>query len=175
MSDHLYNLFYNKISGTSLGQWISSQIHLCQQLIHNALSNGAIQESIFEDGEVVDRAWILHHFDLDTFQPFGFLDDFGIPTARPGDAPNWTHQFAQDVQRAFYSGYLHAHGLKAQIVYLPIGVIGSVFITEIRQNDNGVQNISGLNNYLVQLLHGVFVGGLFPVLYCDGFETHHQS
>ncbi len=168
MSDHLYNLFYNKISGTSLGQWIPSQIHLCRRLIHNALSDGAIQESIFEDGEVVDRAWILHHFDIDTFRPFGFLDDFGIPTARPGNAPNQAHQFAQDVQRAFYSGYLRAHGLKAQIVYLPIGIIGSVFITEIRQNDNGVQNISGLNNYLVQLLHGVFVGGLFPALYCDG-------
>ncbi len=29
--------------------------------------------------------------------------------------------------------------------------------------------MSGLNNYLLGLLHGVFVGGLFPALYCDGF------
>ncbi len=53
-------------------------------------------------------------------------------------------------------------------MYLPNGLIGSVFITEMRQNDNGVQNISGLNNYLLRLLQGVFVGGLLPALYCDG-------
>ncbi len=53
-------------------------------------------------------------------------------------------------------------------MYLPIGIIGSVFITEMRQNDNGVQNMSGLNNYLLDLLHGIFIGGLFPALYCDG-------
>ncbi len=38
----------------------------------------------------------------------------------------------------------------------------------MRQNDNGVQNMSGLNNYLLDLLHGIFIGGLFPALYCDG-------
>jgi hypothetical protein len=62
--------------------------------------------------------------------------------------------------------------LKAQVVYLPIGIIGSVFITELRHNDNDVQNISGLNDYLVQLLSGNLVGGLYPALYCDGiFRT----
>ena len=54
------------------------------------------------------------------------------------------------------------------MVYLPIGIIGSVFITEISQNDNGVQNISGLNDYLLGLLAGIFIGGLLPALYCDG-------
>lgn len=168
MNNHLYNLFYNKISGTSLCQWIPSQIHMCRQLIYDALSDGAIEESIYENGNLINREWILHHFDFSSFRPFGFLDDFCIPTSRPGDSANRTEQYEQDIQRAFYSGYLRAHGLKAQIVYLPIGVIGSVFITEIRQNDNGVQNMSGLNNYLLQLLHGVFVGNMFPALYCDG-------
>jgi hypothetical protein len=54
------------------------------------------------------------------------------------------------------------------VVYLPIGIVGSLFITELRQNDNGVQNISGLNDYLVQLLSGIFLDGLFPCLNCDG-------
>ncbi len=67
-----------------------------------------------------------------------------------------------------YSGYLRRHGLKAQVVYLPIGIVGSIFSTELRQNDNGVQNISGLNNYLVELLSGIFIDRLFPCLYCDG-------
>ncbi len=55
------------------------------------------------------------------------------------------------------------------MVYLPIGIIGLVFITKLRQNDNGVQNMSGLNIYLLELFNGVFIDGLFPALYCDGF------
>ena len=78
------------------------------------------------------------------------------------------HHFEQDIQRAFYSGYLRRHGLKAQVVYLPIGIVGSVYIIELRQNDNGVQNMSGLNNYLLNLVRGIFFGGLLPCLYCDG-------
>ena len=140
-----------------------------RSLIHNALADGAIFETEYLNSEIVNQNWIVHHFDLNTFRIFGFLDDFAIPTARPGSGPSFRQrQFTHDIQRAFYSGYLRAHGLKAQIVYLPIGIIGSVFITELRQSNNGVQNISGLNNYLLQILGGIFIGGLFPCLYCDG-------
>jgi hypothetical protein len=59
---------------------------------------------------------------------------------------------------------LRRHGLKAQVVYLPIEIIGLVCVTELRQIDNGIQNISGLNNYLLELLSGAFIGGLFPCL-----------
>jgi hypothetical protein len=78
------------------------------------------------------------------------------------------HNYKSDIQRAFYSGYLCHHGLKAQVVYLPIGVIGLVFITELWQNDSGLLNMSGLNDYLVGLLWGNLVGHLLPCLYCDG-------
>lgn len=168
MIDHLYILFYNKISGTSLEQWIPRYLNTCRSLIHNALGDGAIFEEQYVDGEVVSQQLIQHHFDFDTFRPFGFLDDFAQPTARPGIAPTRLHNHAHDIQRAFYSGYLRSHGLKAQVVYLPIGIIGSVFVTEMRQNDNGVQNMSGLNNYLVNILAGILIGGLLPALYCDG-------
>ncbi len=67
---------------------------------------------------------ILNHFKFGSFRPFRFLNDFCIPTARPVDIPNGTQQFGQDILRAFYSRYLCAQGLKAQIIYLPIGVIG---------------------------------------------------
>lgn len=60
-------------------------------------------------------------------------------------------------------------------MYLPNGLIGAVFIAEMRQNDNGVQNMSGLNNYLLRLLRGTglgnFIGGLLPALYCDGIYS----
>lgn len=168
MIDHLYLTFYNKISGTSMEQWIPIHLNRCRSLIYNALSDGALEETDYWNGEVVDRRWILHHFHFDSFRPFGFLDDFAIPTAAPGIWARRRNNFEHDIQRAFYSGYLCQHGLKAQVVYLPIGIIGSVFITELRQNDNGVQNISGLNNYLLRLLAGIFIDGLFPSLYCDG-------
>ena len=169
MVDHLYITFYNKISGTSLSQWIPRYLGTCRQLVYHALSDGAIWETTYVDGEIVNEAWILHHFDFETFRIFGFLDDFAIPTARPrGARTRFRPILLHDIQRAFYSGYFRLHGLKAQIVWLPIGIIGCVFITELRQNDNGVQNISGLNNYLVQLFGILLIGGLFPCLFCDG-------
>ena len=73
-----------------------------------------------------------------------------------------------DIQRSVYSGYLRDHGLKAQVVLLPIGIMASVYVAEMRQNDNGVQNMSGLNDYLVRLLQGRLIGGLLPCLFCDG-------
>ena len=91
-----------------------------------------------------------------------------FPTARPGGSATRREGFLHDVQRVFYTGYLRRHGLKVQVVYLPIGIISSIFITERRQNDNVVQKMSGLNNYLLELLAGIFIGGLYPCLYCDG-------
>ena len=166
--NHLYFTFYNKISGTSLEQWIPRHVHLCRRLIHNALSQGMLRERTYVNGVLVDEAFIRHHFDFDTFRIFSFLDDYAMAAARVADSVRRREDFCTDIQRAFYSGYLRAHGLKAQVVYLPIGIIGSVFITEIRQNDNGVQNMSGINNYLVILLAGIFIGGLYPCLYVDG-------
>jgi hypothetical protein len=86
------------------------------------------------------------------FCVFGFLDDFALLTAHPGNSATRRTGFYKDIQRAFYSGYLGKHGLKAQVVFLPIGLIGSIFITEICQNDNGILNMSGLNYYLCWLL-----------------------
>jgi hypothetical protein len=55
------------------------------------------------------------------------------------------------------------------------GIIGSVFITEIRQNDSGVLNMSRLNDYLVGLLSGNLVGQFLPCLYCDGIFANHTT
>ena len=110
-------------------------------MIYDALSSNAIEEVEFKDGEVVDKRWILHHFDFSSFCIFGLLDDFAMPTARPGSSATRRHNYESDIQRTFYSGYLCRHGLKEQVVYLPIGIIGLVFITEIRQNNSGVLNM----------------------------------
>ncbi len=71
----IHYTFYDKISGTSLHQWKQKQIHIYWHLDYDSLSNGALEESILENNEVFNRDWVWHHFDFDTFRPFGFLDD----------------------------------------------------------------------------------------------------
>jgi hypothetical protein len=129
--NHEYTTFYNKISGYSMNQLSPHSLHTCRRLIYDALSSDAIKEVEFMDGQVVDRRWILHHFNFDCSCIFGFPDDFAMPTACPGSSATRRHDYESDIQQAFYSGYLCHHRLKAQVVYLPIGVIGSVFITEL--------------------------------------------
>ena len=73
MIEHLYLTFYNKISGTSLDQWIPRYLDRCRELIHNAISDGAIWETEYINGEVVNEAWILHHFEFQTFRILVFL------------------------------------------------------------------------------------------------------
>ena len=118
MIDHLYYTFYNKISGTSLSQWIPAHLHRCRQLIFNAISEGGILETEHVNGEVVRETIISHHFDFNSFRPFGFLDDFASPTAQPGNSVSRRKGPDHDIQRAVYSGYLKRHVLKAQVVYL---------------------------------------------------------
>lgn len=54
MVNYLYITFYHKISGRSLDQWIPAHLNTCRRLIHNALSDGAIEVVDYENGEVID-------------------------------------------------------------------------------------------------------------------------
>ena len=50
-------------------------------------------------------------------------------------------------------------------------MIGSIYICSLRHNDNGVQNLSGLNDYLVSLLNPIYQqngNGVYPAVYGDG-------
>ena len=67
MVDHVYFTFYNKISGTSLDQWIPRYVHRGRKIVHDTLPDGALFERQYVDGELVDEAWIVHQFDFDTF------------------------------------------------------------------------------------------------------------
>ena len=46
--------------------------------------------------------------------------------------------FFDDIQRSFYSGYFSTHGLKMQLVTLPNGTVGSVFVGSWRVIDAGI-------------------------------------
>jgi hypothetical protein len=53
-------------------------------------------------------------------------------------------------------------------------MIGSIFICSLRHNDNGVQNLSGLNDYLVQILDPLYSRdgqNVYPAVYGDAIFT----
>lgn len=54
-------------------------------------------------------------------------------------------------------------------------MIGSIYICSLRHNDNGVQNMSGLNQYLVQLLDPLYNDEnnrpVYPALFGDAIFT----
>ena len=77
------------------------------------MRDGALQKLEYIDGEVQRETLVVHHFEFDSICIFGFLDDFGMPTACPGTSATRHENFEHDVQWAFYSGYLKQHGLKA--------------------------------------------------------------
>ncbi len=115
--------------------------------MHNALSEGLLEDIQYDHGNKVNESWLLHHFRFDYFRPFVFLDDFAITTARPGRSATRTKNYVHNIQRAFYSDYLRQHGLMAKVVFLPIGILEAVFIYDLQQNDDGIQNINSLNDY----------------------------
>lgn len=101
---HIYNNFYHKISGRSMSMW-TQWITVFRYAIWLRLVNGAVAEI----SEVVENGWILVGSQIATiwiafesFRPFGFVDDFGVATARPGDSPTRRFGFIQDIQRAYY-------------------------------------------------------------------------
>ena len=55
---------------------------------------------------------------------------------------------------------------KCQVVLLLDGMISSLFLSSIRHNDNGLVNLSGLNEYLTTILAPIHQY-VFPALYCD--------
>ncbi len=80
-----------------MDQWIPGSLHTCRQLICSALSSDSIEVVDFGDGQVVHRRWILHHFDFTSFRIFSFLDDFGMPSARPGNLVTRWHDLENDI------------------------------------------------------------------------------
>jgi hypothetical protein len=80
------------------------------------------------------------------------------------------------VSIVYYSRYFRNHGLKVQALMLPNGMFGSIFVAGLRHNDNGIQNMSGLNDYLRGLfLLAFMLNGRFPSIYADGIFTPMET
>ena len=170
--DHVFETFYNKISGDSMAMWTSPEsIEIFRELIWETVRVSLTELEEYLDG-VTDEIEILD-IAFEVFRVFGFIDDTHIKSCRPGsgpvgDTPGAPRRVnAELIQRSFYSGYLRAHGLKFQTVLLPNGLFGSVFGASLRQNDIGVVNISGLDDYLMDLLQMIPGTQSLPALYGD--------
>ena len=72
----------------------------------------------------------------------------------------------------FFSRYFRYHGLKVQVLMFPNGMVGHVFVTSLVHNDQGVANISGIGEKLLNLLrHLRFDNGRYLGIYVDGIFT----
>ena len=144
--DHIYHSFYNAITGSSIGIW-SCQIENFRRAIWQSFTEPLINK---EEQEV--------QFDVpfDMWRIALFIDCTTQATCRPGGGANHNVEevadYVNQVQRAFYTGYTKRHGLKFQILWAPNGMFISVFGSSIRENDNGMINISELNHYLERTL-----------------------
>ena len=85
-----------------------------------------------------------------------FIDCTTQSTCRPGGGANYNvdeiNECVSQVQRAFYTGYTKRHGLKFQVLWGPNGMFLSVYGSSIRENDNGMVNVSELNHYLERIM-----------------------
>ena len=113
-----------------------------------------------------------------SFRILGFLDDTEFRTIAPWIRARRRYGFDADIQKAFYSCYFSAHGIKVQDITLPNGLIGSIYIVSLCVSDSGLLNVSSPNTYLInlflehniklprpnELLPVVYGYGIFPVL-----------
>ena len=110
--------------------------------------------------------YIYHNvfFTFESFHVFTFLDCTEVRSCRPG--VDTILPLVWDLQRTFFSNYFKDHCLKFQVFSFPDGMIGSIFGCYIRQNYNGVLNMSALNDYLQDILEPMGDTFLYPAIYC---------
>ena len=145
VTNHIYKTFYHKISGDSMRMWIPSINDFKYAIWHHLKHTVTLEED--REGQ----RYVALNIPLECFRIFGFLDDTGFRTTAPGIGVRRQEGFLDDIQRAFYSAYFAAHGIKVQVISLPNGMIGSIFLASWRNSDAGVANMSGLNSYLEHL------------------------
>ena len=116
----------------------------------------------------IDAGIGLHLVDIpfDEFFISFLVDDTNIKCCRPGSGPFGNYESAPRrvgahlLQKSFYSGYFKEHGIKYQNLLLPNGLYGSVWGASTSYNDMGILNMSGLIDYLYNILTPTSSGGL---------------
>ena len=192
---HIYVTFYHKICSTSMTFFINRIVKYAASVLKMMSSQAHYTETQYHDGRYQGTLSYVH-VPANKQRCIGFIDNTTLDICRPGDtitiaatAEDFVDAEAiadpetigdddgepDDIQRAFYSGFKKQHGLCVQTVMFPDGMVGSVFVASIRNNDNGMFNISGLGNELLHLFPLVLESDP-PVryaLYGDGIFQRH--
>ena len=133
---YLLQKYYHRLSGHSMDFW-SPNVHEYRKAIW-------LKVCFDEEGSQD----ILVSFD--EFAVFAWIDGMQNETCRPGGGPidNDDNRRADEnrIQRAFFTSYGKKHGMKTLAVYLPNGMIGSVYVCSISNNDKGAINLSGIES-----------------------------
>ena len=140
--EHLYRTFYHWISGWSLEYFLPHLVLYWLAIWLHLTSQATIQELLF-DHNVTNITISQVDMPIEDQCVAGFLDTMDDDYYHPGEEPRCWGEIG-DIQQAFYSGYFKSHGLKAQSVHFPDGIMGSVSVTSKCINDNGILNLSCL-------------------------------
>ena len=142
----LFHEFYNAITGHSMDIWVPYLEEFRKGIWHSFT-----ERLLSKDGNEVQ-----FQVDLRDWRIAFFIDCTCQATCRPGGGANFVdadyNEYVNQVQRAFYTGYTKQHGLKFQVLWAPNGMFLSIFGSSMRENDNGMVNISGLNHYLERIM-----------------------
>ena len=155
--DHLYETFFHKFTGSSMKMWTDKKsVRKFRRMIYDKCKCSTHEIEALLDNRIENVKYLSMLFE--EFLSFGFIDDTGVTTCRPGSGPESDEYGAPrklrclQIQQAFYSGYCKKHGIKFQVVVLPNGMIGCIFRGSLRHNDIGMLNKSGLIELLIELL-----------------------
>ena len=169
--ENIYIQFYHKICGRSL-LWYENRIQSYAHSIGRRLNSAAhYTETCYDDGTYTGSLSYVN-IPIRNQRCIGYLDDTLLPTCRPS-----SNGYLINVQRSFFSGWVRKHGLKAQTVFFPDGMVGHVFVASMRNNNNGGFNLSGMGDYLSHVFREMPNCDpnhrLRYALYCDGiFQSH---
>ena len=111
--------------------------------------------------------------DLEDFLVMSFVDCMPHRSTTPGAGPineeGDRREHAYLIQREFYTRYGKIHGNKTLGLLLPNGMIGHTWVHSVAQNDLGMINLSGLEEYLRDIFKPYRVGEaqLLPAIYGD--------
>jgi len=179
-----FTTFFHKISGNSMIQWIPCIDYCRRKMYDKAITNSARCPITAwrRETDQLDRLVNIEERDLpfDLWMAYGSIDCTDWQTCRIGAGPVGPWEGASrrvdayQLQRAFYSGYFRAHGLKYQTVLLPSGMWGSVWGASMAHNDNGILNQSGLVPYLEDILT-TNEDGYYPTLIGDAIYPQDRT
>ena len=157
--EHMHDKYFNIISGNSMRYWRDHILNF--------------RESIWKCVAFDDDGERIVNIELDNFRVYGFIDCIGHRTCTPGAGPilntGQRRDNSYETQRAFYTRYGKKHGLKTQVVMLPNGMVGHAAIHSIAQNDRGMVNLTGIEEYLRDIFQDQRLGNalLYPALFGD--------